>query len=374
MIYTHPGVSRAEIAQESGLSKAAVSAIVADLLESGWLTETWGGTGRRRVGLQVNPQAGQAIGLEMAAEACVAVLADGAGQSLLSVTRSLEPTESANDAVRQAAALVQNLLRSARTLPVGIGVSVTGLVDAVGETAWLFAPPAWAGETPLASLLSEQLSIHVPVTVINTFHAGALGEYHHGAGRGADDMIFISVGERIGAGLVLAGDLYTGNSGGAGEVGHMVIDPNGPRCSCGNMGCLEAMAGGQAVIAWTRQALKAQGREQLATGQGLTLHAVVEAATMGDVAALSAVRQAGEYLGLATVGLVNTLNPRRVVIGGWLAETGDTLLDPIRQTILRRAAPAAYSAVDIVQAALGANAAAMGAATLALKRHLFSTL
>lgn len=375
MVHTHPGVSRAEMAEESGLSKAAISATVTELLDKGLLVETQtspSGAGRRRVGLQVNRQAGLALGVEMAANSCHAVLADMAGQVIRVAKRSFEAL-ALGDAVREAADLIRDLAPPARPL-VGLGVSVPELVDAAGETMLVSAPKEW--EVPLASLLREQLDrhIHVPITLINTYHASTLGEHRCGAGQGAEDVIFISAGDRIGAGFVLAGELYMGNNGSAGDVGHIVVDPTGPPCTCGNVGCLEALAGGPAVVSLALKALREQARDHLLgrSNRPLALREVVEAAAAGDLAALAAVHQAGEYLGLAIAGLVNALNPRYVIIGGPLAEAGDTLIAPLRQAVLRRASPAAYSTVEIVPAALGPDAAAVGAAALAIDRYLLA--
>lgn len=380
-IHTHPGISRAEIAQESGLSKAAISAAVSDLLNQGLVVEgqTSPSTGgRRRIGLQINQRAGLAVGVEIACDHCTAVLTDLGGQPIKSATRSFK-TLAANDAVREAARLVKNI-RPRRREIVGVGISIQGIIDAAGETALVFAPPSWAGEIPLAALLRERLGWDdAPgITLINSHHASALAEHRNGAGHGAEDVLFVSIGTSIGAGLVLAGELYTGSSGSAGEVGHLAVDPNGPRCACGNLGCLEALAGETAVIALTAAILKQQGRSRLLTSphasEPITLQATIEAASAGDMAALAAVRQAGEYAGQAIAGLVNTLNPSRVVIGGQLVEAGDTLLGPLRQAVLRRASPAAYSTVEIVPAVLGQTAAAIGAAILAIDRYVLTYL
>ncbi len=373
LVHRHPGISRAEIALESGLSKAAISATVADLLDKGLLLEMEmpsRSAGRRRIGLQVNHQAGMAIGIEVDAGRALVVLTDLSGKVIRSARRSFRAA-APNDAMREAAALVKALVSGEDRL-VGLGISVPGLVDAAGESALVFAPQAWSGEVPFVSLLREQLDVDAPFALVNTRHAGALGEYCSGAGQAADDLIFVSAGDTIGAGFILNGELYSGSSGGAGELGHVVVDPGGPRCACGNMGCLEALAGGTAIVeevarAWERT--RSLTRESLGR---LTLQDVVEAAAAGDLAALAAVREAGEYLGLAIAGLVNALNPRLVVIGGMLAETGDTLVSSARQAVLRRASPAAYSTVDITQATLGSDAAAVGAAALAIDRYLLA--
>lgn len=378
MIHTHPGISRAEIAQESGLSKAAISAAVSELLDQGLVVESQtspSAGGRRRIGLQLNRRAGLAVGVEIACDHCAVVLTDLGGQPVKSATRSFK-TLAANDAVHETARLIKNI-RPRRREIVGMGISIQGIIDAAGETALVFAPPSWAGEIPLADLLRERLGWDdAPgVTLINSHHASALAEHRNGAGQGAEDVLFVSIGTSIGAGLVLAGELYTGSSGSAGEVGHLAVDPNGPPCTCGNLGCLEALAGETAVIALTAAMLKQQGRTHLLTlrpSDPITLQAVIEAANAGDLAALAAVRQAGEYAGQAIAGLVNTLNPSRVIIGGQLAQAGDTLLGPLRQAVLRRASPAAYSTVEIAPATLGQNAAAIGAAILAIDRYVLT--
>ncbi|MBN1888839.1 MAG: ROK family transcriptional regulator [Thermoflexales bacterium] len=383
MVHARPGISRAELAEASALSKAAISAVVADLLGKGMLLERQtapSSVGRRRIGLQLNDRAGLALGVHIEATQCTAVLTDLAGQPI-QLRSYLGEMLAPSDAVREGAALVRELAAAAPTdVPiVGLGVSVAGLADAAGESVLLFAPQAWAGELPLALLLREQLgwADELPLVLINGYHAAALAEHRSGAGQGADDMFFVSVGEGIGAGFVLDGELYPGSSGGAGDIAHIAVDPAGVACSCGNIGCLETLASGPAVIRSVEAALKEHGRDHLLghsqPGSGsIRLEDVIRATVAGDMVALAAVRQAGEYLGTAIAGLVNALNPRRVVIGGQLAEAGDTLLTPLQEALLRRAAPAAYSNVQVRPAALGNDAAALGAAALAIERYLLA--
>jgi predicted NBD/HSP70 family sugar kinase len=383
MIHARAGISRAELAEASALSKAAISALVADLLNKGMLVEGQAApssVGRRRIGLQLNHRAGLALGVQIDAAQCTAVLTDLVGHPIQS-TRYLGEMLAPSDAVREGAALVQELAAAAPAdVPiVGLGVSVTGLADAAGESVLLFAPQAWAGEVPLVLLLREQLewASDIPLVLINSYHAAALAEQRGGAGQGADDLIFVSAGDSIGAGFVLDGELYPGSSGGAGDIAHIAVDLAGAACSCGNIGCLDTLASGTAVIQSVIQALKEHGRDHLLGcsqpgGGPICLADVISAAAAGDMAALAAIRQAGEYLGTAIAGLVNALNPRRVVIGGQLAEAGDTLIAPLQEAILRRAVPAAYSNVQVLPASLGSDAPALGAAAMAIERYLLA--
>ncbi len=186
-------------------------------------------------------------------------------------------------------------------------------------------------------------------------------------------MAYIKVGTGVGAGLLLDGKIYTGASGCAGEIGHITIRDNGPLCSCGNYGCLEAMAGGGAIAQKARAAVKAGRRTQLAMigdVNQITALDVARAARLGDLVAQQIMAEAGGYLGIAIASLVNLFNPSMVVIGGGVAQIGDLLLDPIRQAVRERSLRSAAQAVRISAAVLGRRSTSMGAVVQALNLAL----
>ncbi len=252
-----------------------------------------------------------------------------------------------------------------------VGIGAPGPLDI--RAGVVVAPPNLPGweRVPLKRLIEDELGISAFLE--NDANAAALGEHRFGAGRGAMHMIYVTASTGIGGGLILDGKLYHGASGGAGEIGHMTIMPNGPRCGCGNHGCLEALASGTAIARVARERV-ARGDPtliaDLAAGDPeiITAKLVAEAADQGDEVAEEILAQAMNYLGIGMANLVNLFNPQVIVIGGGLTNIGERLFGPVRQVIDRRAFRAAAQAVRIAPAELGDNAGVLGAAAVAQSR------
>lgn len=252
----------------------------------------------------------------------------------------------------------------------GVGLACAGIVNP--ETGWLGNSPNlpdWQGLN-----LREALTTAfgpVPTAVANDVNAALYGEYRHGAGRGATDLVMIALGTGVGGGVMVAGRLLLGCQCGAGEIGHMVLDLEGPPCSCGGRGCLEAWAGSKALLR--------AAHERVARGQaGATLNALIAqhgaelstrdlaaAAAAGDAVCSALFAEAGRRLGQAVGNLVNLLDPERVIIGGGVARAGELILGPCRALVPQLVLAEASRSVPVVEAELGARAAAVGAACLA---------
>ncbi len=223
--------------------------------------------------------------------------------------------------------------------------------------------PGWHN-IPLRGIVEEETGI--PTIVINDANAAALGELHFGAGQGVKNMIYLTVSTGIGGGIIIGGKLYTGSSGCAGEIGHTTVDVNGPRCTCGNIGCLEMLASGKAVAREARRLIKQGGKtilRELAEGNAdnITAQTVAAAAQKADALALGVVSRAAECLGLGMVNLVNIFNPDLIVVGGGMAKMGDALLDGARKVVMERAFSLPANRVRIVAGHLGDNASVLGA-------------
>jgi glucokinase len=218
-------------------------------------------------------------------------------------------------------------------------------------------------------VMTERLGL--PVFVDNDANLAALAEHRAGAAQGASEVVLLTIGTGIGGGLILRNELYRGAIGAGAELGHMVIDENGPPCqgNCPNHGCIEAMASGTALAYEATRV--AHERPQsglghaLADGQPLVGPLVTELAHDGDEAAIEVVELIGSRLGVAISSYVNIFNPDVVVIGGGVMAAGDLLLDPIRETVATRALPPSRDMVSIVMAEFGVEAGMVGAATLA---------
>lgn len=225
-------------------------------------------------------------------------------------------------------------------------------------------------DLPFRDLMSERLGL--PVIVDNDANGAALAEQRYGAARGAQDVVLLTLGTGIGGGVVLGGELYRGSTGAAGELGHMVIDMDGPRCqgACPNRGCLEALASGRAIGRAGEEVARRQpesglGRA-LAEGWDITGSLVTELAHDGDLPAREILERAGGSLGVGIANLVNVFNPEVVVVGGGAAAAGELLLAPARRVVAERALRPSRDVVRVVAAHFGPESGMLGAAALAL--------
>ncbi len=249
----------------------------------------------------------------------------------------------------------------------GVGVSAAGPIDAAtGVISNAPNLPGWRN-VPLASLLTEQLG--VPVLLENDANAAAVAEHTFGAGRGSRQMIYITISTGIGGGIIVDGRLYRGAAGAAGEIGHVMLVPDGPLCGCGQRGCLEALASGTSMAREARAAVAAGNSPALQRiadeGRELTAEAVSEAAAGGDPAAAEIIASAAQWLGMGLVVLVHLFNPERIIIGGGASNIGEPLLGPAESTMRRHAFPAMAGAVQVLQARHTDQAGVLGAAALA---------
>ena len=253
---------------------------------------------------------------------------------------------------------------------VAIGVGAAGLVDA-NQGVLRFAPNIAWRELPIASRITDAFGI--PCQVDNDANAAAWAEWRFGAGRGYRHMLLVTVGTGIGGGIVAGRRLFRGAHGFAAEVGHIIVEPDGPLCGCGNRGCWEQVASGAAIGRLGRRAVREDPDSVLAMLAGGNPDAVTgvmvsEAAEAGDETARGILAEVGRRLGEGVAGLVNILDPQVVVVGGGVAEAGELILGPTRRAFEDSVEGVEHRpAVPIVAAQLGNDAGAIGAATLALE-------
>jgi glucokinase len=304
-----------------------------------------------------------AIGIDLGGTK-VAGLAVGEGGDILA--REDRPTPDGDEeAVMEAVhAAVAALIGSGAS---AVGVGAAGLVD-FAKASMPFAPNLPLRDVPIRDLVSERSGL--PCVVDNDANAAAWGEYRFGAGRGSRNMLQVTVGTGIGGGIVWDGALYRGAHGFAGEIGHVIVQPDGPLCGCGNRGCWEQVASGQAM---DRLGRKEAARDpsgaiaRLADGGEVTGVHVTDAAREGDARAMTIVEDVGRRLGEGLAGLVNVLDPDLVVVGGGVAAEGELILGPARKAFLGAVEAAEQRPeVPVVPAELGNDAGAVGAAALAL--------
>ena len=248
----------------------------------------------------------------------------------------------------------------------GIGFGFTGQIDfTTGIVRALPNIPGWV-DVPLSKIMEDEFKI--PTRVDNDVRVAALGELNYGAGVGCQNLICITVGTGIGSGLIINGKLVRGASNAAGEIGHIKMQMfDGPICGCGDQGCFEAFASGPSIVTMAYDYIKGgkstKFRELAASGE-ITPYIVAEAAKAGDCVAIKIFKIIGEYIGIGLSSVINLLNPEKIVIGGGVADAGDILFDPIRETIKKRAMKIQADACQIVKAKLGNTAGVIGASLL----------
>jgi predicted NBD/HSP70 family sugar kinase len=373
LIWQEQRVSRADIARQANLSRSTVSEIVNEILPIGIVTEVGEGPsrgGRRPIVLEFQDDSCVILGIEMSGRHVVVALTDLRGHILTWESRE-HPVRNDPDGTRK---LIEELCEICLGSPAGHNRPLVGIGIAVPCPSDPSHPdhlpevvlPAWKGTLGLDQMAARY---GVPLMVDNDANLGALAENWWGVGKGADDIAYIKVATGIGSGHVINGEIYRGATGVAGEIGHISIDPQGKKCICGLQGCLVTMVGGPALVARASE-LSAEFPDSPLAGKINSVNDIEKAALNGDPLALLVAQEAANNLGRAIAGLMNLLNPSLVILGGDLAELGDLLLDPLRETVKSRTLVSSVAAARITVSDLGPRSVAMGAATLVLKAAL----
>ncbi|MEK8129256.1 ROK family transcriptional regulator [Paenibacillus filicis] len=364
-------ISRADISARTGLNKATVSALVNELIESSFASETGLGEssgGRKPVMLLFNERAGFAIGVDLGVNYMLAMITDLSG--------AVVKKKRIDIAELEAGALTDKLKKTIRGLMphvpaspygvIGIGIGVPGLVDDQGSV--LSAPNLGWTDVPLQSILAEEFG--VDVVIDNEANAGALGEKEFGAGRDVSNLLYISVGMGIGAGIILNDTLYRGFSGFSGEVGHMALAQDGPLCGCGNRGCWETFASEKALLVNARAAYDDAADADAAAPN---LDTLLSLARQGDPEARRLFADTGRWLGTGIANLVNVFNPELIVIGNRMSLASAWIGEAVYETLDSRSLAFHRSRASVAYSQLGHSSAALGAASMAIQRF-FSTM
>lgn len=363
-IKTHGAIPRAEIARLTGLSPATVTGITAELIQDNLVFEKESGDssgGRPPIMLAINPNGGCVVGIKVMEDHALGALTD-LEASLLG-KQSYPLTDTSPEGIsRSLSELVAELLKmSENPVPnlMGVGVGLAGIVEA-GQGLVRQSPFFGWNDVPLREMIQSR--VNVPVYVDNDVNTLAFAEKWFGAGRGVDNFLVVTVGRGIGLGIVSNGQFNHGARGGAGEIGHTVIQPGGEICACGKRGCLEMYASEPALL---RQAAKAYEQGQLSSLPN-TPEELIALAASGEKAAQEIFARAGELLGQSIANLVNIFNPQRVLINGEGVRAGNWLFDPMRAAIDEHTMPGLRQDVSILVEPLGDDAWARGAASLVL--------
>ena len=366
-VATHEHVSRAELAKLTGLTKATVSVLVQELLDAGLLLELGpqpsGQVGRPRTALSINGDGVCGVGLEIGVDylaVCVADLVNRVRFERIEAAdnRGVPPARILDRAERLTAGAIAAAAAEG-LVPAALGVALPGMVQDDGGRL-LVAPNLGWSDVPIMDELRTRLrATELPILADNEANLAALAELWLGVGADVGDYVYVSAEVGIGAGLIVGGALFRGAHGFAGEIGHIVVDPSGPDCSCGGRGCLERVAGQEAILAAAGLPMTA------ATSVGHSdspLPELIRILEEGDEQAAAALTTAGTALGIALAGVVNVLDAGTIVLGGIYAPLAPWLTEALEASLRRQVLAARARSLQVRVSGLGPDAAVRGAA------------
>jgi len=360
-------LSRSELVARTGLTRSAILGLIGEFTAAGLVTEEraapLGTPGRPSPLVRPDPTRITVLALEVAVDSLAAAVV-GLGGEILGALRVERPREhlAVDEIAADLAGLAEHVLEESgcRDAVIGVGVAVAGVVRRTDGCVSMAPNLGWR-DVPLGERLAEALPLDVPIAVANEADLGVLAEAQRGAARGADQVLYLSGEVGVGGGILVDGRLLSGVAGYGGEIGHMPVNPDGVACGCGSAGCWETEVGAAAL-------LRRVGRPP---EEGLAgVDAVLREAAAGDPTALAALDEVGRWTGRGLAGLVNMLNPRLVVFGGLFGKLFPFTEGAVLAELDRRALPAPRGLVGLTPAALGDDAAILGAAELAFEPFL----
>ena len=353
-------VSRADLAKQTGLTRSTISRIVDELLQEKLVHETastQNERGRPGIPLSLNPNGGAAIGLEIGVNFISILLTNFSTSPIWRKRLFLEENSDWSIYLQKAEGMIAEAINISEQhkLPLmGIGVAVWGMVNQ-NDGLIHFAPNLQWREIPLKKKWTELFQ--VPVYVENDANASALGEYYLGAAKEIEDFIYLSVDIGIGSGVISKGRLFRGATGYAGEIGHIVIEPNGDLCRCGRRGCLETKAGRRVIV---------QRYRDLTHELEITLEEIIKRGKNGDPVARMIFTEAGEYLGLGISHALNLFNPKCIIIGWSLEQAFELIMPGIKRSLEKYCLPDMYEDLLMLPSSNGSDDALLGSIALVL--------
>ena len=374
-------ISRSRLVTFVGLTQVSVINVTNALLEAGIIVEAGrtegGGQGRKSVVLDINKDAFYTIGLELSVGRLVCGVSDAKGNLIQFVETLFSPDSGAELLVDKVEAITDKLLRQC-SLPassiLGMGMALPGPLDV--QKGILINPPNFPGlkQAPVGRMLEERLPFRICLD--KETNLAALAESFYGVSAGYKTSFFMSLFRLgIGGGLISESNIFHGFRDGAGEVGHMTVEPSGRRCGCGSYGCLESMIAEDYILEQVRHRYKI-GMEMKKPEDidGITLEEIFERSSRGDSVCLEVVKEMAAYIAIAVGNIVNTFSPELIVLGGQLPELSSQLVELIAERIHGKQYPLHSREIKIVKSALGSLVYVKGAAALAAKTFLYDAL
>ncbi len=371
LIHSQAPISRAQLAVVTGLNKSTISSLVDDLIASKLVNEAGSnstGAGRPATMLEINPQAGLIIGVELGVDFVSVAVTDFLGNITWRRREDANPNEGQQKMIDQTLRIVHEAMNAGKkknTHFLGLGLATPGTVD-LKEKVLIFAPNLHWRNVPFGKIFSEQTKLKVFVE--NDANAAATAEHLFGTARRCQDFLFVFAGVGIGGGLFLNGKLYRGKNGYAGEIGHSPImaEPSQTVCHCGNRGCWETYANQYSIIQRVQARLEVKRTSIIPKlmaehNSPLTIPLIKQAADAGDREAIDSFAEAGHAMGQGLAGLVNIFNPDKIILGGPLSLAGEYLLPSIRETVSRHSMPEIDQQAEVVLSPFGPDASLIGA-------------
>ena len=370
-IFQHKSISRAEIARITRLTRTTVSDIVSELIGENLVSEVGVGSsigGKNPILLSLVEDSRFLIGLDLAYNEFRGALINLRGQIRELISVPIDDDCTGEEALTVVFTILDQLIHSHPQSLIGIGIGTPGLINSPQGVVVNAVNLDWK-DLPLARLVSERHAL--PVYVLNDSQAAAIGEYTYGGGSKADsNLVVINVRRGIGAGIIINGQIFQGDGGGAGEIGHVVVvREGGLPCRCGNLGCLETVASAQAVIQRVRMSSHYANSYLPLSASEINLEELEHSFRRGDPLAQQVVLEAGHYLGLAIASLVGTLNIHRIVVDGDMTQFGKPWLEAIQETVSRSVLPKLAQETRIEIGHLRENGILLGAAAILLKDY-----
>ncbi|MEW6402544.1 MAG: ROK family transcriptional regulator [Chloroflexota bacterium] len=370
----HAPISRARVANLTGLNRGTVSNIINALLDEGLVLESeheGSNVGRPPVALSLRPDGGAVVGLEIGVDFIEVLLTNFVAESLWEHRIEISPSQSQAGILSRAEQLIDqafSIAKERQLRPLGIGIGLPGLVN-VRQGELIIAPNLKWKNVPLRLMWNQRFRL--PIYIENEANLAALGEYYFGVARGIDNFIYLSSGIGLGGGVMIGGQLFRGGHGYAGEIGHIQRDPQGELCGCGRRGCWETQVGPRAVLQRVRRALATEPVNPLARNESddlreLTFDHVVECALQGNPLCRLAMEEVGVNLGKGIADLANIFNPAVVVIGGAFSLGREILLPVLESTIASETLPAIQKDLQIRFSEHGSDACVLGAIAVVL--------
>jgi glucokinase-like ROK family protein len=371
-------ISKARLIEALNFSRGKISAEVARLIEKGLLAEDGlaeSEGGRRSSLLIIPPSAGLVAAVDIGATSIDVALTTLGSELVANRGEGADVGEGPLSVLDRVNSLLAQLIDEQSASPrdvLAIGVGVPGPVEQA--SGLLTVPPIMPGwdRFPIRDAFAGEYA--APVFVDNDVNVMALGEHWGGVAKGVADVIFVKIGTGIGSGIIVGGRLHRGAQGCAGDFGHICVDPDGPVCTCGNTGCLEAMAAAPAIVLQAERCAR-EGESPLLMALlqewgELTMKGVGEAARRGDYCALTIIRRSGRLIGQTLASAVNVLNPSMIVIGGGVSRVGHALLAEVRSAVYQRSLPLATRNLPVVMSELDDVAGVIGASVMAAREVL----